>query len=155
MFFQKDIETMPRQKLEELQLERLKHIVAYCYDNVPFYHKRLSEAGVTPDKIKSLSDVQYIPFTTKEDIRDNYPFGLFAVPMKDIVRIHASSGTTGKPTVVGYTRRTSGNLGGLCGTAVRCRRERPTRTSSRSPLATACLPARWGCTTAWKKWARR
>ena len=104
MFFQKDIETMPRQKLEELQLERLKHIVAYCYDNVPFYHKRLSEAGVTPDKIKSLSDVQYIPFTTKEDIRDNYPFGLFAKPMKDIVRIHASSGTTGKPTVVGYTK---------------------------------------------------
>lgn len=104
MFFQKDIETMSRQEIESIQLERLKHQVQYCMDNVPFYHKRLTEAGVTADKIKCLSDVQYIPYTTKADIRDNYPYGLFAVPMKDIVRIHASSGTTGKPTVVGYTR---------------------------------------------------
>ncbi len=109
MFFQKDIETMPRKQLEELQLERLRHVVDYCYNNVPFYHKRLSEAGVTGDKIKTLSDVQYIPYTTKEDIRDNYPFGLFAVPQKKIVRIHASSGTTGKPTVVGYTRNDINN----------------------------------------------
>lgn len=104
MFFQKDLETMPRKKLEELQLERLKHTVDYCIRNVPFYNKRLSEAGVTAEKIKSLSDIQYIPYTTKDDIRDNYPFGLFAQPMKNIVRIHASSGTTGKPTVVGYTK---------------------------------------------------
>ncbi len=104
LYFQKDIETMPRKDIEALQLERLRHVVDYCYNNVPFYHKRLSEAGVTADKIKVLSDVQYIPFTTKADIRDNYPFGLFAVPQKKIVRIHASSGTTGKPTVVGYTR---------------------------------------------------
>ena len=104
MFFQKDIETMSRQEIEELQLKKLKHQVQYCMDNVPFYHKRLTEAGVTADKIKCLSDVQYIPYTTKADIRDNYPYGLFAVPMDKIVRIHASSGTTGKPTVVGYTR---------------------------------------------------
>ncbi len=104
MFFQKDIETMSRQEIEELQLKKLKHQVQYCMDNVPFYHKRLTEAGVTADKIKCLSDVQYIPYTTKADIRDNYPYGLFAVPMNKIVRIHASSGTTGKPTVVGYTR---------------------------------------------------
>ena len=104
MFFQKDIETMPRKQLEELQLTRLKWVVKYCYDNVPFYHKRLEEAGVTDDKIKCLSDVQYIPYTTKDDIRDNYPFGLFGQPRKNIVRIHASSGTTGKPTVVGYTK---------------------------------------------------
>jgi phenylacetate-CoA ligase len=78
MFFQKDIETMPRKQLEELQLTRLKWVVKYCYDNVPFYHKRLEEAGVTDDKIKCLSDVQYIPYTTKDDIRDNYPFGLFS-----------------------------------------------------------------------------
>ena len=103
MYFQKDIETMPRKELEALQLERLRRIVDYCCNNVPFYNKKLSEAGVTADKIKTLSDVQYIPFTTKADIRDNYPFGLFAVPQKKIVRIHASSGTTGKPTVVGYT----------------------------------------------------
>lgn len=104
MFFQKDLETMPRKQLEELQLERLKWVVDYCYRNVPFYQKRLDECGVTADKIKQLSDVQYIPFTTKENIRDNYPFGLFAQPMKNIARIHASSGTTGKPTVVGYTK---------------------------------------------------
>ncbi len=104
MFFQKDIETMSRQEIEELQLKKLKHQVQYCMDNVPFYHERLTKAGVTADKIKCLSDVQYIPYTTKADIRDNYPYGLFAVPMKQIVRVHASSGTTGKPTVVGYTR---------------------------------------------------
>ncbi len=104
MFFQKEIETLPRHEIEALQLERLKYMVRYCYDNVPFYHKRLTEAKVTPDKIKQLSDIQYIPYTTKDDIRDNYPFGMFAQPMKNIVRLHASSGTTGKPTVVGYTR---------------------------------------------------
>lgn len=104
-FFQKDIETMGRGDLERLQLERLRHMVTYCYENVPFYHKRLGEAGITGgDRIKTLSDLQYIPFTTKEDIRDNYPFGLLAVPMKKIVRIHASSGTTGKPTVGVYTQ---------------------------------------------------
>ncbi|NMP38299.1 MAG: phenylacetate--CoA ligase [Clostridiales bacterium] len=105
MFFQKDIETMPRKQLEELQLERLKWTVDYCARNVPFYTKKLGEAGITGDKIKSLSDIQYIPPTTKADLRDNYPFGMFAQPMKNIVRIHASSGTTGKPTVVGYTKK--------------------------------------------------
>lgn len=105
MFFNKEIETMPRKEIEALQLERLKRMVDYCMNNVPFYHDRLTKAGITADKIKTLSDIQYIPVTTKEDIRDHYPFGLFAQPMKNIVRIHASSGTTGKPTVVGYTKR--------------------------------------------------
>lgn len=109
MFFQKEIETMSRQKLDELQLERLKWIVDYSDKNIEFYHKRLSAAGITAEKIKSLSDIQYIPYTTKEDIRDTYPFGLFGTPMKDIIRIHASSGTTGKPTVVGYTRNDISN----------------------------------------------
>ena len=105
MFFQKDIETMPRKQIEELQLKRLKWLVQYCSDNIPFYNKRLSEAGVTAEKIKAISDIKYIPYTTKEDIRDTYPFGLFGQPLKKIVRIHASSGTTGKPTVVGYTKQ--------------------------------------------------
>ena len=109
MFFQKDIETMKRADLEALQLERLKHTVDYCIRNVPFYAKRLGEAGVTAEKIKQLSDIQYIPYTNKSDIRDTYPNGLFAQPMKNIVRIHASSGTTGKPTVVGYTRNDINN----------------------------------------------
>lgn len=105
MFFQKDIETMPRADIEAIQLERLKKMVKYCYDNIGFYNKKLTEAGVFDgSKIKALSDIQYIPFTTKNDIRDNYPFNMLAVPMKDIVRIHASSGTTGKPTVGVYTK---------------------------------------------------
>lgn len=105
MLFQKDIETMPRADIESLQLERLKRMVKYCYDNIGFYNKKLTEAGVFDGaKIKELSDIQYIPFTTKDDIRDNYPFNMLAVPMKDIVRIHASSGTTGKPTVGVYTK---------------------------------------------------
>ena len=104
MFFQKDIETMPRKSIEKIQLERLKWLVDYCNRNVKFYHDRLERAGVTADKIKSLEDIQYIPYTTKEDIRDNYPFGLFGQPVNKIIRIHAASGTTGKPTVVGYTK---------------------------------------------------
>ena len=96
---------MPRADIEAIQLERLKKMVKYCYDNIGFYNKKLTEAGVFDgSKIKTLSDIQYIPFTTKNDIRDNYPFNMLAVPMKDIVRIHASSGTTGKPTVGVYTK---------------------------------------------------
>lgn len=104
MMFQKDIETMQRSDIESMQLERLKRLVKYCYDNVPFYHKRFDEAGISPDDIRCLKDIEKIPFTTKADMRDNYPFGMFAVPTKKITRIHASSGTTGKPTVVGYTK---------------------------------------------------
>lgn len=105
MFYQKDVETMRRADIEAFQLQKLKKMVDYCYNNIPFYHERLQAAGVTGDKIKTLSDIQYIPFTTKDDIRDNYPFGMMARPMKDIVRIHASSGTTGKPTVGVYTQK--------------------------------------------------
>ncbi len=111
MFFQKDIETMPRKAIEELQLRNLKWLVDYCSRNIKFYHDRLEKAGVTAEKIKSLDDIQYIPYTTKEDIRDSYPFGLFGQPIKKIVRIHASSGTTGKPTVVGYTQTDLDNWG--------------------------------------------
>lgn len=102
--FNPEMECMKRSDMEKLQLERLKYIVDYCYNNVPFYKKRLDEAGVTADKIKTLDDVKYIPYTTKADLRDTYPFGMFSVPKKELVRIHASSGTTGNPTVVGYTR---------------------------------------------------
>lgn len=104
MIYNKEMETMSRADMEALQLERLKYIVRYCYDHVKLYHDRFDENGISPDKIKTLSDIQYIPPTTKDDMRDHYPFGLFAVPRKEVVRIHASSGTTGKPTVVGYTK---------------------------------------------------
>lgn len=103
-FFQKDIETMPRRAIEALQLERFKAIVNYAYDNVPFYKRKLDAVGVKPSHIRTLKDVRLLPLTTKDDFRDNYPYGLFARPMRDIVRVHASSGTTGKPVVVGYTK---------------------------------------------------
>ncbi len=102
--FNKEMECMSRKDMEALQLERLKALVDYCEKNSEFYAKRLAKAGVTADKIKCLSDIEYIPYTTKTDLRDTYPFGMFSVPMNKIVRLHASSGTTGNPTVVGYTR---------------------------------------------------
>ena len=98
-------ETMPREDLEAIVLRRLKATIDRVYANVPFYRKKFEENHITPNDIKSLEDLKQIPFTTKEDLRDNYPFGMFAVPMDNVVRIHASSGTTGKPTVVGYTAR--------------------------------------------------
>jgi len=98
-------ETQPREEREILQLRRLQALVERVYHLVPFYRRRLDEAGVKPEDIRSLADLEHLPFTTKQDIRDNYPFGLFAVPMEQIVRIHASSGTTGKPTPVAYTQR--------------------------------------------------
>ena len=96
---------MDRESLRKIQSIRLKKIVDYVYHNTPFYRKKMQEMGITPDDINSIDDIVKLPFTTKHDLRDNYPFGLCAVPMSQIVRIHASSGTTGKPTVVGYTRK--------------------------------------------------
>jgi len=105
MIFSEEIETLPREALEALQLKRLQQTVSRVYYTVDFYKKAFDTAGIKPDNIKSLADLKKLPFTTKTDLRDNYPFGLFSVPMSHIVRIHASSGTTGKPTVVGYTKR--------------------------------------------------
>ena len=97
-------ETLSRAEMETLQLSRLQETVARVYEKVPYYRAKMEQAGVKPQDIKSLADLQKLPFTTKQDMRDTYPFGLFAVPQEELVRIHASSGTTGKPTVVGYTR---------------------------------------------------
>ncbi|MGE0155822.1 MAG: phenylacetate--CoA ligase family protein [Geobacter sp.] len=104
-YFNEEFETLPRAALEALQLKRLQSVVARVYANVPFYRQSFDQAGVKPEDVKSLADLQRLPFTTKQDMRDSYPYGLFAAPMEEIVRIHASSGTTGKPTVVGYTQQ--------------------------------------------------
>ena len=96
-------ECMDRERLAELQGERLRDMVERIYFNVPFYRNKLQEMGIEPGDIRSIEDLKKLPFTTKQDLRDNYPFGLFAVPQHDVVRLHASSGTTGKSTVVGYT----------------------------------------------------
>ncbi|PKM96228.1 MAG: phenylacetate--CoA ligase [Firmicutes bacterium HGW-Firmicutes-1] len=105
MIWNEHFECMSREQMTMLQSERLCQMVERIYYNVPFYRKKMQELGMEPGDIRGLEDLPKLPFTTKQDLRDNYPFGLFATPMEDVVRIHASSGTTGKPTVVGYTRR--------------------------------------------------
>lgn len=105
MIYNIDFETLPREALSAIQLQRLKATIENVYATVPFYKKKFKEAGLTPGDINSLDDLEKLPFTTKQDLRDNYPYGMFAVPMNNVVRIHASSGTTGSPTVVGYTAR--------------------------------------------------
>ncbi len=102
--FQPELETLPRPKLTELQNQRLREQVAYVYERVPFYKQLFDEKGLKPSDIRGVEDLPKLPFTKKKDLRDHYPFGLFAVPREQIARIHASSGTTGKPTVVGYTK---------------------------------------------------
>ena len=105
MYYNEKIETMDRESLRKLQGERLVNIVKHTYENVEFYRKRMDEAGVKPSDIRSIDDISKLPFMQKQDLRDYYPFGTFAAPMKDIVRFHASSGTTGKPIVAGYTQK--------------------------------------------------
>jgi len=109
MIFDMDIETLPREELEALQLRRLQRQCDKVYANVSFYRHAFDDAGIKPSDIKSLADLRYLPFTEKQDLRNNYPFGLFAVPKDNVVRIHASSGTTGRATVVGYTQRDIAN----------------------------------------------
>ncbi len=119
------IETASRDEISALQLERLKWSLRHAYENVPMYRQRFDEAGVHPDDLKTLADLAKFPFTYKNDLRDNYPFGLFAVPREQIVRIHASSGTTGKPTVVGYTRRDIDTWANLMARSLRASGTRP------------------------------
>lgn len=111
MYYQPDIETMSREDLEALQLERLQALVKRVYRKIPFYKESFDKAGINPEDIKSLADLTKLPFTVKQDMRDAYPFGLFAVPRKDVVRVHCSSGTTGTATVVGYTQKDLENWG--------------------------------------------
>lgn len=105
MIWNEKCECMDREELKQLQLGRLQETLALVWERVPFYRERFASRGITPQDIRTLADVKKLPFTSKADLRDNYPFNMFAVPKKQVVRIHASSGTTGKPTVVGYTRR--------------------------------------------------
>ncbi len=104
-YWNDEIETMPRTGLESIQLIRLQKLITRVYTTVEPYRKKMDAAGIAPEDIQSLDDLRRLPFTTKDDLRDNYPFGLFTVPMEEVVRVHASSGTTGKPTVVGYTQK--------------------------------------------------
>ncbi len=104
MFWEPDKECMDRDELKQLQLEQLQATLSRVYMHVPFYRRKFDEMGIDPDEFRSLDDLRKLPFTTKNDLRDNYPYGLFAVPLREVVRVHASSGTTGMSTVVGYTK---------------------------------------------------
>ncbi|MDR3087408.1 MAG: phenylacetate--CoA ligase [Azoarcus sp.] len=117
MFFDIDNETLPREDLQALQLRRIQAMVARCYETVKFYREAMDELEIKPHHIQTLADVKLLPFTKKEQLRDNYPYGMFAVPRDQVIRLHASSGTSGKPVVVGHTRRDLANWGGM---AARC-----------------------------------
>jgi phenylacetate-CoA ligase len=119
------IERASRDEIQALQLQRLKWSLQHAYDNVPHYRKAFDEKGVHPSHLKQLSDLSKFPFTTKKDLRDNYPFGLFAVPREKVARIHASSGTTGKPTVVGYTKNDIDTWANLMARSIRASGGRP------------------------------
>jgi phenylacetate-CoA ligase len=120
IYWEEEIETLPRQGLESIQLIRLQHLIARVYKTVEPYRKKMDDAGVLPKDIKTLNDLQKLPFTLKEDLRDNYPFGMFTLPLEDIVRVHASSGTTGKSTVVGYTKKDIDTWANLMARALAC-----------------------------------
>ncbi|MDD4952714.1 MAG: phenylacetate--CoA ligase, partial [Desulfovibrionaceae bacterium] len=104
MYWQPEYECIGRQRLEQIQLERLQSTLNRVSRNVPFYRKKFEDLDIDPYDLGCLEDVRRLPFTTKDDLRDNYPYGLFAVPLREVVRLQATSGTTGKPIVVGYTR---------------------------------------------------
>lgn len=118
--YEKDIETMSLENIENYQFEQLKKMLQRIYDKVPFYREKMKEHNITPDDLHSLEDLQKFPFTVKQDLRDNYPFDLLAVPMDEIVRIHASSGTTGKPTVVCYTQKDIDNWAVMAARSLVC-----------------------------------
>ncbi|WP_457554641.1 phenylacetate--CoA ligase family protein [Candidatus Pyrohabitans sp.] len=120
MYWDREVETIKQEELEKLQLRRLKAMLSYCYKNSPFYRKRFKDAGLHPLDVCRLSDVRKLPFTTKEDLRQGYPFGMLAVDREVVVRIHASSGTTGKPTIVAYTHRDIDNWAELMARVLTC-----------------------------------
>src|SRR5258705_8800579 len=123
--FDRDAETMPRRDLVALQLRRLKKSLTHAYQKVAHIRRKFEAAGVTPDSLGSLADIAHFPFTEKADLRDTYPFGLLAVPREEVVRLHASSGTTGKPTVVGYTRADLDLWSNLMARTLACAGTRP------------------------------
>jgi phenylacetate-CoA ligase len=141
------IETASRDELQALQTQRLKWTLKHAYDNVPMYRRKFDAAGVHPDDFHELSDLSKFPCTTKAGSARQLPFDTFAVPMEQVVRIHASSGTTGKPTVVGYTQNDIDNWANIVARSC-ARRAGRQKIKFMSPTAMACLPAGWAPTTA-------
>ena len=139
---------MPREQLAELQLERLRATLSNAYDQRAAVHQRLDAAACGRTTSAAWTTSRSLPFTVKTDLRDHYPFGLFARPREQLARLHASSGTTGKPTVVGYTRDDIDNWADLMARSLYCGRRAAAATSCTTPTATACSPAGWARTTA-------
>jgi phenylacetate-CoA ligase len=153
MIYNEEFETLPHEALEALQLKRIRQVVHRVYHTVGFYKKAFDKAGVSPESLKTFDDLKRFPMTTKQDLRDNYPFGLFAAPMSNVVRLHASSGTTGASTVVGYTRQdieTWAELMGRCFVAAGLTKT----TSFTTHTATACSQGAWALITGRKKSAQ-
>jgi phenylacetate-CoA ligase len=146
MIWNEKIECASRDEMAAIQSERLINTVKRGYHNIPGYRAKMQEKGLLPGDIKSVEDISKLPFTLKTDFRDNYPFGMFTVPMSEIVRLHASSGTTGKPTVVGYTRNDL-QMWAEVVTRALCMAGAHKTTLFRWLMATDCLPADWDCTT--------
>ena len=142
-----DFETIPRSELKKLQLERLKQKVKDVYEKVPLYRTRFNEAGVSPEAIKSLEDISRLPFTSKADFRDGYPYDLLAVPLSEVVRVHASSGTTGKPIVAPYTTGDIETWATLMARTLTSAVMKATFVL-KMPTVTGCLPGAWAFTTA-------
>jgi len=145
--FDRAAETMARDELDALQLTRLKQTIARAYAKVSPFRRKLDAARVKPDDLRSLADIARFPFTVKAELRDNFPFGLFAVPRENVLRLHASSGTTGKPTVVGYTRADLDLWADLMARSIACMGGNPA-TCFTTPTATGCSPAASDFTTA-------
>ena len=145
MIWNRPMECADRETMRALQLKKLQATVKRVYQNVEPYRLRMQEKGIKPGDIQSLDDLKYLPFTTKADLRDNYPYGMFSAPLSEIVRIHASSGTTGKPTVVGYTRNDL-EMWNECVTRALCMAGAASILWFRWPMDTACSPEGWGPT---------
>ena len=153
-YYNKEIETMSRENLFALQSERLVKQVRNVYDRVPYYRAKMDAIGLKPEDVRSISDISKLPFTVKTDIRANYPFGLFGCDRKKVVRLHASSGTTGKLTVVGYTKKDLNTWAECCAramTSAGLTKNDTVHIAYGYGLFTGVS----GCTTAWKSWARR
>ena len=147
MYYQEELETMPRLATQELQLKRAQDLVKYVYERIPLYTERFDAAGVKPEDLKTLADLPKFPFTIKQDLRDSYPFGMFAVPMDQVARIHCSSGTTGTVSVVGYTKNDLEEWADCIARWIRVADCGP-EAACRLHTATVCKPAAWASITA-------
>lgn len=153
MIWNKNKECMSRDEMSALQGKRLNKLVNLVYHNVPFYRNKMQEMDLSPDDIQTIEDIVKLPFTTKQDLRDNYPYGLQAAPASEIVRVHASSGTTGNPTIVGYTRR---DLSVWSEVMSRCLSAYGVTRNDTflSVMVMACLQAGWAHIMGWRIWGR-